>query len=198
MTPGREQCTLGRMFRPLLRVSLLSCLAATACKGKEKASTEPNAESAKPTASTAVKTVTPTPEQAASVQPDPALIDATLEKLGDATIASAASKGLPQPQGELGIACGNEATVTGALQHISFADEPLKLGKGFLFRDVCIGWRPYITPVTEIYWMISAGAPAEGEEVMPVRRCLQVLKTDTGFAKAEIMDGPCLTMHRQE
>ena len=124
------------------------------------------------------------------------LIDAALEKLGDATVAGAAGAGLPQAAGELGIACGNDKTLGDALKHIGLATEPLQSGKGFLFSDVCIGWRPYVTPVTEIYWMISAGAPAEGEEVMPVRRCLQVLKTEDGFAKAPIIDGPCLTMHR--
>lgn len=170
----------------------------SACKGKEKASAETKVE---PGTAAAGQTAAPepaTPEQATPVQPDVALIDATLQKLGDATIASAASKGLPQALGNLGIACGNEAPLGAALQYVSFASDPLKLGKGFLFQDVCVGWRPYVAPVTEIFWMISAGAPAEGEELMPVRRCLQVLKTDSGFAKAEIIDGPCLTMHRQQ
>jgi hypothetical protein len=144
----------------------------------------------------------PAPVNTEPVVVDVKLIDATLDGLADATVTSASKEGeaggLPKLKGELGIACGEDALVGTTLADIGFDVSALKAGKGFAFADVCLGWRPYIEPVTEMYWMISGGVPAKPGDVAPTRRCIRVRKAEAGFEKDAIMDGPCLAMHRIE
>lgn len=127
-------------------------------------------------------------------------INATLEALADATLAQGAKPGdeggLPPVKGEAGIACRDDAAKTEALAHIGFDVSTLKKEVGFRYINVCLGWRPFIKPVTEIYWMISAGSNDPETGLMAHRRCLRVRATEDGLVKDPIIDGACLEMHR--
>jgi hypothetical protein len=132
---------------------------------------------------------------------DRALIDTTLEALADATLAQATKEGdaggIPPIAGESGFSCGADPDVTSVLSHLGFDVSTLKKEVGFRFINVCLGWRPYIKPITEIYWMISAGATGAETGVMAHRRCLRVRATEGGLEKDPIIDGPCLELHRK-
>jgi hypothetical protein len=187
------------MLRPRILISYslvlgLSALAATGCKKGEKADTK---QEAKPAEVTEV-----TPTEVAEQPPlagDLPLIDKTLVALADATLVKARKPaeagGLPLLEGEIGIACGTDDHVTMALAAIGFDPTPLKKEMGFRFINVCVGWRPYVKPYNEMFWMISAGAPLPETGVMPHRRCVRVYATEGGFEKAEITDGLCLELH---
>lgn len=179
------------MLRAGLCVAVLCQLALGSCKSKEQDKDDEKAQrEEKAPAKAAAEKATP---EVPPVEPDLPRIDATLEELADATLKGK----LPELEGEMGIACGEDELLVSSLAHIGFDAAPLKTGKGFLFRDVCVGWRPIIKPKTEMYWMISAGAPKEGEQVMPVRRCVRISRQeDASLAKEAIVDGPCLSIHR--
>ncbi len=186
-----------RIILSLACVLCWTLVSSTGCKKKEEKA---------PTETKRVKVVRKTPKTPKApvdkppLEGDRALIDATLEALADATLAQGAKEGdaggLPPITGENGIACRDDAAKTAVLAHIGFDMSTLKKEVGFRFINVCVGWRPYIKPVTEFYWMISAGANDAETGLMAHRRCLRVRATESGLEKDPIIDGPCLEMHR--
>ena len=179
--------------RILLSLSCFLCssiLVGSGCKKGEEGKAAPESKPAE---------VAPeTPPEAAEEPPvkgDLALMDKMLEALGDATVSKGG--GLPPVKGQNGISCGDEAVVSAALAHIGFDAAPLKEGVGFRASDVCVGWRPYLQPPTEMYWMISAGSPNAENGLMPHRRCLRVRVAEGANTKDAIIDGPCLELHRK-
>ena len=177
------------MSRLAVSIVLGSLLTTVACKSAEDKSA--NTKSAGTQAAPAAAPAT--------VPADMKIIESTLALLADATIKSAKSEdkpGLPEFSGEMGIACGSDAILGAVLARIGVEAKSLQTNKGFRFEDLCVGWRPYIRPATEMYWMISAGTPAEGESALPIRRCQRVLAGASGYSKDPPMDGPCLSIHR--
>jgi hypothetical protein len=177
---------------------LVPLLAGTACKKGEKDKPAPEAKPAE-TVKEPVKT--PVFEQG-PVKADVALIDKSLQALADATLAVAAKPGdeggLPSIKGENGISCGSDPEISAALAHVGFAPKGLQAGAGFRFDDVCVGWQPYVKPRLEIYWMISAGDESKQSGMLEHRRCIRVRSDKDTFSKDEIMDGPCLGVHRRD
>lgn len=189
------------MLRPRILISYslvlgLSALAVAGCKKGEKAEPKPEEKPAEVTAVTPAETAEQPP-----LAGDLPLIDETLESLADATLVKARKEGeaggLPLLEGEIGIACGRDEHVSNALAAIGFDPTPLKKEMGFRYINVCVGWRPYVKPYTEMFWMISAGAPLPETGVMPHRRCVRVYAAAGGYEKAEITDGLCLELHVQ-
>lgn len=179
--------------RILLTLSCFLCssiLVGSGCKKGEEKKAAPESKPAEVTPETPPEVV-----EEAPVKGDLALIDKTLEAIGDATVSKGG--GLPPVKGDHGISCGDEETVTAALAHVGFDPAPLKEGVGFRFADVCVGWRPYVEPRTEMYWMISAGSPNPENGLMPHRRCLRIRTAEGANTKDAIIDGPCLELHRK-
>lgn len=178
----------------LFPLVLLPALGLSSCKKgeKDKAAAPQTEEKVGEAAKLAVA--------AQPVVVDVKLIDATLAALADATVAHASKEGeaggLPALDGKTGIACGDDALLASSLAHVAFDASALKAGAGFRFEHVCVGWRPYVQPLTEMYWMISAGEPAGESGMMPTRRCIRVAAAKGAYSKEPIMDGPCLSMHR--
>ena len=170
-------------------------LAGYGCKS-EKPKQEPKQEQAEEVK--AEKKEAPAPKT--KVTPDVGLMDQAVNALADATLAASAKDGeaggLPKFKGAMGIACGDDEQVATALKHIGMDAAPLKARKGFGFEDVCLGWRPYIKPRTEIFWMISGGEETGEEMVMAHRRCVRIYLKDDAYVKEEVVEGPCLSVHK--
>ncbi len=190
------------MDRPLLSLALSSLLFVPAVACKKGENEKPKAE-AKPAEQVIPEETKPAPEpEQGPVKADLALIDKSLNALADATLAKAgkddAGKGLPPITGEIGLSCGSDGPVSDAVAHIGYDIASLKAGAGFRFADVCVGWRPYIKPRTEMFWMISAGEESKESGMLEHRRCIRVRVVDGALSKDAIIDGPCLEMHRRE
>ncbi len=190
------------MDRPLLSLTLscsllLPLLAGSACKKGEEKKAAPEAKTTEPIK---VAEAVPTSEEG-PVKADRALIDKSLEALADATLTQAGKEGdaggLPPIKSDSGISCGVDPVLSEVLAHIGFDNKSLKAGAGFRFADVCIGWRPYIKPRTEMYYMISAGEESKETGLLEHRRCIRVRTAEGAFHKDAIMDGPCLELHRK-